>query len=255
MERVISENGVRIAYDVCGGVGPLLLLAHGFSTDRRIWQTTDILDLLTPHFRVVTLDLRGCGESDRPLDPASYGIDAHLADILAVADACNAHSFFYFGWSFGATIGLHLACRSARLSRAVIAGTVFGRVLSPERSQALVAEGEALLAAQARGQLETLSPEQQAFVARTDLAVWLARQHGFATWPGVEPAEVVRPIFVYTGTADEPVVTRMAAYRAAMRAVGIPYRVFDGLNHWQLVAAVEDVAPWIVACLSGASPG
>lgn len=44
------------------GTGKPILLLHGFPLDSRIWD--DILPLLTPHRRVITLDLRGFGQSD-----------------------------------------------------------------------------------------------------------------------------------------------------------------------------------------------
>ncbi len=44
------------------GHGPTLLLIHGFPLDSRIWD--DVVPLLTPHRRVITLDLRGFGQSD-----------------------------------------------------------------------------------------------------------------------------------------------------------------------------------------------
>ncbi len=44
------------------GQGPTLLLIHGFPLDSRIWD--DVVPLLTPHRRVITLDVRGFGRSD-----------------------------------------------------------------------------------------------------------------------------------------------------------------------------------------------
>lgn len=44
------------------GAGPVLLLVHGFPLDSRMWD--GVVPLLTPHRRVVTLDLRGFGQSD-----------------------------------------------------------------------------------------------------------------------------------------------------------------------------------------------
>ncbi|WP_371865696.1 alpha/beta fold hydrolase [Dictyobacter kobayashii] len=51
-----------------------------------------------------------------------------LADIFEVADACEAENFLVWGHSFGASLTLLLASRSSRISRAVAAGSFFGRV-------------------------------------------------------------------------------------------------------------------------------
>lgn len=254
MNFVSSADGLRIAYEVAGGPGPALLLLHGFSNDRRMWHEAGLVARLGTHFRVVAIDLRGCGESDAPPDPARYGVALHLADVAAVADAVGAERFLVWGWSFGATIGLHLAARSPRLVGAVIAGTVFGRVYPEDQSRAVIAEVEALAEAQAQGRLDAYPPAQRAFAERTNIPVWLAQQRGFATWVGVEPAEVRAPLLVYTGTADEPVVSRLEGQRAAMAAAGIPLHVFADLDYRQLVTAVDVVLPPILAFLQRLGP-
>lgn len=255
MRFVSSTDGLRIAYEATDGPGPVLLLFHGFSNDRRMWHEAGLVARLGAHFRVVTVDLRGCGESDAPPDPARYGVESHLADVAAVADAVGTERFLLWGWSFGATIGLHLAARSTRLAGAAIAGTVFGRVYPEEQSRAVIAEVEALAEAQVQGRLDACPPAQRAFAERTNLPVWLARQRGFATWPGVEPAAVRAPLLVYTGSADEPVVSRLEGQHAAMTDAGIPLHVFADLDHRQLVTAVDVVFPPILAFLRQPGPG
>jgi 3-oxoadipate enol-lactonase len=68
------------------GSGPALLLVHGFPLDSRIWD--DVLPLLTPHRRVITLDLRSFGQSD-PLAPGAGFSMRQLA--LDVAGFCTLH--------------------------------------------------------------------------------------------------------------------------------------------------------------------
>ena len=60
-----SSDGVRIAYGV-HGTGPVLLLLHGFSNDRRLWTKLGWIVHLQPTFTVITMDMRGCGYSDAP---------------------------------------------------------------------------------------------------------------------------------------------------------------------------------------------
>jgi len=154
-----------------------------------------------------------------------------------------------WGWSFGASLALYLAAREPRLPAAVCAGTVFGPVTPPEWSRALLADMARLLAARERGETATLTPGERAFLVRPDLPAYLARRRAFATWPGVAPEAVRAPLLVYTGTADEPVVSRLAGQRAALAAAGIPLRVFPGLDHRQLVTATDVVLPPVRAFL------
>src|SRR4030095_4537992 len=63
-----------------------------------------------------------------------------LAEVCAVADACSVERFCLWGWSFGGTLSLHLAARSSRCQRAVIAGTCFGRLFTEAYVQRRLAE-------------------------------------------------------------------------------------------------------------------
>jgi haloacetate dehalogenase len=59
-----SRDGVRLHARVGGRVGgPLLLLLHGFPQSHAMWHRVAIA--LAPHFRLVLLDLRGYGDSDK----------------------------------------------------------------------------------------------------------------------------------------------------------------------------------------------
>ena len=217
-----SSDGVRIAYDV-HGTGPVLLLLHGFSNDRRLWTKHGWIEHLQPAFTVITMDMRGCGDSDVPLVPNAYQMEQHLADVEAVADACHVNRFRLWGWSFGGTLGLHLAARSSRLQRAVIAGTYFGRLFTEAYVQRRLAEA--------------VQP------------VMRARWHGVQAWPGVEPEDVQCPTLVYTGAADGNVVGHLQRQRAAMEAAGVSLHVLDNLSHGGLVSAVDVVAPLILPFL------
>ena len=65
MPLVTAPDGLRLAYDATDGPGLVLLLLHGFGDDRRLWHAAGVVTALTADFRVVTLDLRGCGAAGR----------------------------------------------------------------------------------------------------------------------------------------------------------------------------------------------
>jgi pimeloyl-ACP methyl ester carboxylesterase len=217
-----SSDGVRLAYEV-HGTGPALLLLHGFSHDRSLWTTHGWIAHLQPAFTVITMDLRGCGDSDAPLAPDAYQVEQHLADVCAVADACHVDQFCLWGWSFGGTLGLHVAARSPRLQRAVIAGTYFGRLFPDTYVQRRLAEA--------------VQP------------VVRVRWQGLQSWPGVAPEDIQCPMLVYTGTADGNVVGQLQQQRAAIEAAGMCLYVFNNLRHGGLVSAVDVVAPLILPFL------
>src|SRR2546421_7066063 len=69
-QRSVDVGDQHIEYLV-GGTGEPLVLLHGFGGDKSVWVR--VAKHLTPHFRVVALDLPGFGDSTR--DPrAHYGI-------------------------------------------------------------------------------------------------------------------------------------------------------------------------------------
>lgn len=104
----LNRDGVSIHYEVHGS-GPPLLLSHGFSATAQMW--TGQLPALTPHFQVITWDMRGHGQSDYPADQAAYSEEATVADMAAILDAVGAERAIIGGLSLGGYMSLafHLA--------------------------------------------------------------------------------------------------------------------------------------------------
>lgn len=77
-----TVNGTRLYYEDHGTGRPLVFL-HGWGTSGRVWDS-QVADLMADH-RVITVDLRGCGRSDRPV--TGYTITEVTDDILEFIDA------------------------------------------------------------------------------------------------------------------------------------------------------------------------
>jgi pimeloyl-ACP methyl ester carboxylesterase len=122
-EFAITADGLRIAY-CTAGEGPQVLLLHGFASSiEQNWGATGWLRTLgDAGFRVVALDFRGHGESDKPRDPKWYGA-AMLLDILAVTEAAEAQNAQVMGYSMGGMLGIHFLLNNpARVKRLIVAG-------------------------------------------------------------------------------------------------------------------------------------
>ena len=137
----IERNGVRIHYDVYGQGKPTLLLLPTWSiVHSRCWKAQ--VPYFARHYRVITLDGRGNGKSDRPL-----GVDAHLPreyveDAIAVLDATDTRSAIVVGMSFGGHLGAMLAALyPERVDGAVLIAPAapFGKS-NPNRMRALFTE-------------------------------------------------------------------------------------------------------------------
>jgi len=88
---------------------------------------------------VLTIDLRGNGESDKPIDADAYAINRLTDDVLGVAKAADAKQFAVWGYSYGANVGRYLPSRSKRVTRLVIIGIGFGPA-APDPSRRVAAK-------------------------------------------------------------------------------------------------------------------
>lgn len=86
--RTVLSGSVPLVVDVHpGNAGPVLVLVHGYPDNRQVWQA--MLPFLTPHFRVVTYDVRGAGESGRGERVRDYSLATLAGDLRAVIDAVS----------------------------------------------------------------------------------------------------------------------------------------------------------------------
>ncbi len=99
------------------GNGPALLLVHGFGISFNIWQ--QLRPLLSPHFRLVMVELPGIGASPLPLAGQAY-LDASLEGIEQVRRALGIHKWAVLGYSSGSRIAeVYVSAHAGHVSRAV----------------------------------------------------------------------------------------------------------------------------------------
>ena len=98
-------DGVRVRY-VDQGQGPAVVLIHGFASSLETWDTV-IPALVESGHRVVALDLRGFGWTDRP--PGDYSSEAQAQLVLALMDQLGIARASVVGHSYGGGVALRLA--------------------------------------------------------------------------------------------------------------------------------------------------
>jgi pimeloyl-ACP methyl ester carboxylesterase len=248
-----SADGTCIAYDMCGGGAPLILLHGGYIQNRRSWHEAGYVESLASDFRVISIDLRGHGESDAPTDPAQYTMGKLVADVLAVADACAASRFLVWGFSLGGTIALHLAARSPRPQAIVVAGSFFGKLLDDEHVKQVTEGVEKTAIAKEQGQLDALAlpPTERWFADRANLRVVLALTAAGPDWPPIEPPDLQCPAYVFAGSRNAAATAALTARRAALEAAGVRVQIFEGLDHMQEFTDGEVVFPQVKSFLNG----
>jgi len=99
------NSDVRLYYENEGS-GPPVLLIHGHTLDRRLWDPMMPL-LLGAGLRVVRFDLRGHGRSSRP--DFGYHVSHHASDVAAVLDATGVGPAVGVGHSIGGAVILEAA--------------------------------------------------------------------------------------------------------------------------------------------------
>lgn len=121
-EGDFNSNGVKIHYFIEGKGEPVLLI-HGFAVNTQIqWGLPGILKALAKDHRVIALDCRGHGKSDKPTDPKKYGTEM-VEDAVRLLDHLNIKKAHVVGYSMGATItGKLLATHPDRLLSATLGG-------------------------------------------------------------------------------------------------------------------------------------
>jgi|SRR5271166_2188036 len=124
--RYARSGGLRIAYELRGAMHrrrPWLVLIQGMGLDRLGWEP--VLRKLGRRFRLVLVDNRGVGHSDRPA--GSFTVADMTGDIVAVLDAAGVRRAHVLGASLGGLVAQELAItRPERVDGLVLACTAPG---------------------------------------------------------------------------------------------------------------------------------
>jgi len=119
------HEDMRIAYfDVGPRDGFPVLLIHGFASTAHVnWVFTGWVRTLTDAgYRVIALDNRGHGDSDKPHDPGLYTPQNMAGDARALLAHLDIESAFVKGYSMGARLGAFFALDRPDAARTLVFG-------------------------------------------------------------------------------------------------------------------------------------
>jgi len=117
-----SPDGTKIYYEV-KGTGDAIVLVHGFITDGESWKRTALYtDLINAGYKVILMDLRGNGKSDKPHQPERYENDIEAKDIMGIVNELGVKEYTAIGYSRGSILTTRLLVLDKRVTHAVIGG-------------------------------------------------------------------------------------------------------------------------------------
>lgn len=112
-------DGRRIVYTDFGGPGRPLLAVHGHLGEGAVWAP--LAEALAPEWRVIAIDQRGHGDSDRA---ESYRPVDYAADAAALLEHLGLGPVPVVGHSGGALTAMHLAALYSERVSAIVAGEI-----------------------------------------------------------------------------------------------------------------------------------
>lgn len=97
-------NGIELDYEDAGK-GNVLLLLHGLGSTKKDWDAQ--VPFFSKNYRVIALDLRGHGNSTKPVD--DYGVAVMTEDVKQFLDTLNIKKATIVGFSMGGAVAFEMA--------------------------------------------------------------------------------------------------------------------------------------------------
>jgi len=234
----MSADGLRLAtYDFSGDQeAPVVLAVHGFASSAVAnWNATGwVRELSRAGYRVIALDQRGHGHSDKPHDPAAYTMELLVADVLTVLDTFLVDDVAYVGYSLGARVGWHSAIESpALINRAVLGGIPDGDPLTRfrvDQAKAFIADGTPI-----EDRLTQAYFTMASGIAGNDLPALVALVEGMRGSLQPDPANPPRQPLLFATGSDDPILEK--SRRLAEAAPAGEFFEIPGRNHFNAPTA------------------
>ena len=253
---LVNNAGIHIHYEVEGS-GPPITLMHGMGGSIDNWVRTGYVAALKDELRLILIDARGFGESDKPHDPEEYTREAKVSDVVAVLDDLGIERAHYWGYSMGASNGWAMGMlRPDRLVSLVLGG--YPALPSPaserdrvkwESRAKLMRLGMDVYIAAMEMDRGPMPEENKRRLMANDGHAYAAQQLANIEWGTPESAvrAMTVPALVYSGTHDDyplPGNHEMAKHSASL-APNATFLPLPGFDHPQAFQDSATVIPHV----------
>jgi pimeloyl-ACP methyl ester carboxylesterase len=226
-------NGVEIDYEVSGS-GPAVLLSHGYSATRRMW---DGQHRAFPDHRVISWSMRGHGHTESPADPAMYSADLTVADMEALLRHLDIKRAVVGGLSLGGYVSLAFYLAHPEMVRALVicdsgpgyrnaAARADWNRRAHERAAELESRGLDALRGRSREMLQAMG-EHRSAQGLAHAARGMLAQEGPQVIDGL--AGIAVPTLIIVGDQDQPFIA--PCEYMAKKIPGARLEVIAGAGH------------------------
>ena len=246
-----NNDGVRIHYQD-DGEGPPLVMQHGMTQTLHSWHDNGYVAGLIQDYRLICIDARGHGHSDKPHDPDAYELKKRVNDVLAVMDDCGVDKAHYMGFSLGGRIGFGIAMHAVARFHSLIIGGMSAlpslNAFDPQQQADMLRRGMEAYVAAAEEQEGPMPDDRKAVLLANDPEALAASVLAPRGTDGIEEVlpKLNVPCLLYCGDADG---FYAGAKESAGMIPGAEFVTIPGLDHGQTSRASEQVLPHVVRFL------
>jgi len=116
-----DNEGIKIYYEI-EGEGPPVVMLHGLNSNiEDNWRQTNWVETLRDNYRLILLDCRGHGKSDKPHEDSDYG-QKMTDDVIKLLEHLSIEKANVFGYSMGAVITFLLVLAKPEIIVSAILG-------------------------------------------------------------------------------------------------------------------------------------
>ena len=251
-----DNNGVRIHYHIEGGGTPLIL-QHGLTSSVQRWYEFGFVDALKDDYKLLLIDARGHGDSDKPHDAEAYDQKLMASDVIAVLDAESIDAAHYMGYSMGGSIGFGIAESFADRVHSLIIGGMHPYPLDAvgldDRIERIRTGGMEGYVADMESGGEDISAERKAQLLANDPQAIVGASLGLKNRPDLSHVlpTMTMPCLVYAGDADG---LHVGAEECVKHLPNVRWVSLPDLDHTLAMERSDLVLPHVRRFLKNTSP-